>query len=139
MNWQMPTKVCARVLGRDDNVIMEFSAEMDFPGGVTAAFYCSFRSPDQEWLHLCGTDGNLRVPDFVSPVAVNDCDWEIGYKRVPRAAASGIGNVARMFARFADEVATGAPDQRWAEIALRTQMVQDACLLSSKLGTPVHP
>ncbi len=138
MNWQMPVKVSGRVLERVENVIMEFSAEIDFPGGVTAAFYCSFRSPDQEWLHLCGSEGNLRVPDFVSPVKENDCDWEINYDRLPRSAASGIGNVARMFARFADEVAAGVPDQDWAEIALKTQIVQDACLRSSSLGTPVE-
>jgi predicted dehydrogenase len=138
MDWQMPIKVSGRVLEQVGNVIMEFSGELDFPGGATAAFYCSFRSPDQKWLHVCGTGGNLRVPDFVSPVEENDCDWEINYQRVPRPAASGIGNVARMFVRFTEEVAAGVPDQRWAEIALKTQVVQDACLLSSRIGSPVE-
>lgn len=137
MGWSMPLRVSGRVLERVDEVIMEFSGEMDFPGGVTSAFYCSFRSPDQKWLHLCGTGGNLRVPDFVSPVEENDCDWEINYSRTPRPAASGMGNVARMFARFADEAAALVPDRRWAEVALKTQIVQDACLLSSCLGQAV--
>ncbi len=137
MDWQLPVRVSGRVLERVGNVIMEFSAEMDFPGGATAAFYCSFRSPDQEWLHVCGSGGNLRVPDFVTPVTERDCDWELNHDLQSRPADSGVGNVARMFARFADEVTAGVPDQRWAEVALKTQLVQDACLRSSRLGEAV--
>ncbi|MES2475388.1 MAG: Gfo/Idh/MocA family oxidoreductase [Verrucomicrobiota bacterium] len=138
MNWQLPVKVYGRVLEQVDQAIMEFSGEMDFPGGVTAAFYCSFRTPDQKWLHLCGSGGNLRVADFVSPMEAVDFDWEINYSREPRVATEGLGNVARMFVRFADEAAADVPDLPWAEIALKTQRVQDACLLSSRLGTAVH-
>ncbi|MEO5917029.1 MAG: Gfo/Idh/MocA family oxidoreductase [Luteolibacter sp.] len=142
MNWRMPTRVSGRILDSVTNpdsatAIMGFSAELDFPDGVTAAFYCSFLSPDQKWLSISGTKGNLRVPDFVSPAPGNDTDWEINYHRVERSGEAGMNNEARMFACFAETVCAGAPDRSWAEISLKTQILLDACELSAKLGRPV--
>lgn len=138
MNWQLPTRVSGRVLEQEGNVIMAFSAEMDFPGGATASFYCSFRSPNQRWLHLGGTMGGLRVPDFISPAADNDCDWEINYQRVTREPPGEMTHVARMFTDFANAVRGDGSAAYWAEIALMTQRVQDACERSGRSGQPMR-
>jgi predicted dehydrogenase len=142
MEWELPHRVSGRVLEsvpRADGhgAIMEFSGELDFPGGASASFYCSFLSPDQMWLNISGTAGSLRVPDFVVPSPDNDTDWEIGHQRVPRAKDPGMTNESRMFSRFADEARKEEPDTRWAEVSIKTQLVQDACALSARLGRAV--
>ncbi len=138
MAWQMPIWVSGRVLEQEGNVIMAFSAEMGFSGGATASFHCSFRSPNQRWLHVGGTMGGLRVPDFIAPVADNDCDWEINYQRVPRQPVSEMVHVARMFTDFTSTVRGDGRAGFWTDIALKTQVVQDACELSSQSGKPVY-
>ncbi len=140
MSWQMPDRVTGRVLdlvsdAAGATAIMGFSGELDFPGGATASYYCSFVAPDQRWLVIGGTEGSLRIPDFIIPVAVNDTDWEIGFTRQPRTNCEEIFNVARMFSNFA--TAAKARERHWAEYALKTQIVQDACLESSRLGCPL--
>ena len=142
MKWELPRRVSGRVLetALDEDgkpAIMAFSGELDFTNGATAAFHCSFLSPDQKWLNVSGTKGNVRVPDFVAPSPDNDTDWEIGYQRVARPSEPGPSNEARMFARFAEEAREETPDSFWAEISLKTQLLQDACGLSSRLGRPL--
>ena len=135
MNWEMPRRVSGRVLDGGTS-IMDFSAELDFSGGVTAAFHCSFLAPKQMWFNVSGSEGYVRVPDFISPVADNDTDWELNYKREPRAADPGVGSEALMFARFAAEVAGGAGNSPWAEISMKTQVLLDACERSARTGLP---
>jgi predicted dehydrogenase len=140
LNWQLPERVTGRVLDSVSNAsgataIMGFSGELDFYGGATASYYCSFVSPNQRWLVIGGTDGCLRVPDFISPVAANDTDWEIGYVRQPRTIYDEMIIVARMFSNFA--AAAKGQERNWAEYALKTQIVQDACMESSRLGCPL--
>jgi len=142
MDWQMPVRVSGRVLDAVTHpdgsaTIMGFSGELDFPGGASASFYCSFLSPEQKWLNISGTLGNLRVPDFVNPVEANDIDWEINYAREHRPKDTGIKIEARMFVEFATAARVETPDRRWAEYSLKTQILQDACELSAKLGSPV--
>ncbi|MES2920640.1 MAG: Gfo/Idh/MocA family oxidoreductase [Verrucomicrobiota bacterium] len=138
MNWELPHRVCGRVLGSAGSAaIMEFSGELDFPHGATASFYCSFLSPDQKWLNVSGTKGNIRMADFIVPVDDNDTDWEIGFHRVTRPREAGMSTAARMFACFAREVREETLDSRWPEISLKTQLLLDACELSGKLGRAV--
>ena len=138
MKWELPARVCGRVLVRDETAaIMEFSGELDFSNGTTASFYCSFLTPNQRWLNVSGTKGNIRVPDFVVPADDNDTDWEIGFHRVARSPKSVMSTAARMFACFAREVRENATDSRWPEISLKTQLLLDACELSSRLGRAV--
>ena len=138
MKWELPQRVCGRVLVRDENAaIMEFSGELDFSNGATAAFYCSFLTPNQQWLNVCGTKGNLRIPDFVVPADDNDTDWEIGLRRVLRSGEPVMSTAARMFACFTSDVRNGTTDSRWPEISLKTQLLLDACELSSQLGRAV--
>ena len=138
MNWELPQRVCGRVLVRDETAaIMDFSGELDFSNGVTASFHCSFLTPDQRWLNISGTKGNIRVADFVVPIDDNDTDWEIGLSRVPRSAEPVISTAARMFGCFAAEVRNEITDSRWPEISSKTQLLLDACELSSELGRAV--
>jgi len=137
MNWQLPVRAAGRVLGRgeeENSAIMEFSGELDFSGGASAAFYCSFRSPDQKWLNISGRKGNLRVADFIFPAEDGDNDFEIGRQRIARPAGPEMSSAARMFACFAAEVRGDTKDSRWPEISLKTQLLQDACERSSQLG-----
>jgi predicted dehydrogenase len=138
MNWELPRRVSGRVLGSARNsAIMEFSGELDFSDGATASFYCSFLSPDQKWLNVSGTKGNIRMADFIVPVDDNDTDWEIGFHRTARSSEPGMSTAARMFACFAREVREETTNSRWPEISLKTQLLLDACELSGKLGRAV--
>lgn len=136
MDWQMPIRVSGRILETAEHpsgstAIMAFSGELDFPRGVTAAFYCSFLSPDQKWLDLSGTRGNLRVPDFVAPVAECDTAWEINFQRHAKLKQNAPDIPARLFSQFASSALAEVPDRQWAEYSLKTQIVQDACMLSA--------
>lgn len=135
MNWELPQRVSGRVLGSAGNsAIMEFSGELDFPHDATASFYCSFLSPNQKWLDVSGTKGSFRMADFIVPAEDSDIDWEIGFHRVPRPPDPGMSTAARMFACFAKEVREETTGSPWPEISLKTQLLLDACELSSKLG-----
>ncbi len=133
MDWQMPERATGRTLSTAGDAIMEFEGGLDFAGGATAEFYCSFLTPDRQTLEIAGREGHLRVPDFVVPREDNDVAWEIGYRRAIRDDLPGLLNPARMFAAFA---APGGP-WPWPEIALKTQRVQDACLAAARTGAPV--
>ena len=94
-------------------------------------------APDQRWLNISGTKGNLRVPDFIVPMDDNDTDWEIGFQRVTRQPGPAMSPAARMFVCFADEVRNETTDCRWPEFSLKTQLLMDACELSSRIGQAV--
>lgn len=144
MNWEMPTRVSARVLDSvsaadGGEVMMACSGVLDFPGGASADFYCSFLSPLQKWLRVSGTEGNLHVPDFVRPLAEFDVDWELNHAGQPRTVEPAMRSEPRMFETFARVVRDEVPRRTWADIALKTQIVQDACMRSVALGRPVAP
>jgi predicted dehydrogenase len=73
MRFELPAEVGARLLaeagppGRPDKVPFEVSAELVFPGGVSAALYCSFQTENQQWANVGGTKGFVHLPDFVLP------------------------------------------------------------------------
>src|ERR1043166_9599266 len=71
MNEQLPRIVTGRLLGEHGAggapVPVEFSGCMVYPDGVSASFYCSFRTENQQWAHVSGTRGHLKVDDFVLP------------------------------------------------------------------------
>src|SRR5207245_10216499 len=83
MNEQMPDAVTGRMLaehaGPDGGaaVPMEFSGELFFPGGASASFYCSFRTENQQWAMVSGTEGYLLVPDFVIPFHGSEVGFEV--------------------------------------------------------------
>ena len=157
MNWKLPAKVCGHVLSghrRGDSpqsVPTDFSAELFYPDGVSANFYCSFLAEIQQWASVGGTQGSLHIPDFVLPYygseaafevhnplfQVNVCDFNME-PHTRRVAVREYGNgadnsqEANMFAAFARLALSGKPDAFWGEIALKTQQVLDACLQSAR-------
>jgi predicted dehydrogenase len=160
----LPAKVCGRLLAshaRPDSpapVPTEFSAELLFPGGISAAFYCSYLAATQQWAVVGGSKGFLQVPDFVLPhygseVAfevsnpafhVAGCDFNMEDRR-RRVAVREYGNSspnsqeANMFRNFAALALSGKPDDGWGATALKTQIVLDACLRSATAdGRPVE-
>lgn len=157
MNWQLPAQVCGHILTehhRSDSpapVPTDFSAELFFADGVSASLYCSFRTANEQWAHVSGTEASLYIPDFVLPhfgseVAfdvskpvfhVRGCDFNME-EHTRRVAVPEYSNShensqeANMFRRFAELALSGKPDPHWGEIALKTQQVLDACLRSAR-------
>lgn len=159
MKYQMPEKVSGRMLaqaGRSDSpdkVPMEFSAEMLFADGVSASFYNSFLTEHQQWCNISGTRGNLTVKDFVLPVLGNELSFETSnpefkiegcefvmedhtriHKTREYSNSHETAQETNLYRTFADIVLNGQPDDHWADIAWKTQVVMDACLESAANG-----
>lgn len=159
MGYRLPDRVVGHLHaehGRSDSlerVPTDFSAELFFPGGVSAAFYCSFITEIQQWANLSGTKGSVHVSDFVLPwygsrlgfavmnpvYDTRGCDFNM-QRRGHRVEVDEYSNSfapsqeSNMFRAFAERVLSGRPDERWGEIALKTQQVLDACLSSAREG-----
>jgi predicted dehydrogenase len=129
----------------------EFSAELMFDHGVSAAFYCSFLTENQQWAHVSGTNGSLRVDDFVLPYSgaemavelsnprfqVNGCHFRMEPNRRRLTIPEHSNNhpsaqETNLFRNFAAQVLSGRLNERWPERALATQLVLDACLESAQ-------
>ncbi len=159
MKYQMPERVVGRMLTATTpgNVPLEFSAELFFKGGVSVTFYNSFLTENQQWGHISGSKGHLLVPDFVIPyfgceVAftvtnsefhATGCQFDIE-DHTRRVAIREHSNNApdaqetHLFRNFNQLVLSGQHDQKWADIAMQTQQVMDACLKSAQQdGSPV--
>lgn len=157
MKYQMPQRVSGRILAehkRPDSpatVPTEFSAEMFFENGVSASFYCSFRTGQQQWANICGTNGYVHVPDFVLPFfgaetaftvsgavfAQRGCVFNME-EHTRRVAVAEYSNTApnaqetNMIRQLAELALTGKPDPFWGQIALATQQVLDGVLQSAR-------
>lgn len=162
LNWQMPLQVRGRILTerkRDDSphpVPLEFSAELLFENQVTAQFYCSFITHHQQWANISGDRGYIHLPDFVLPYQGNRTGFDISkaefvlehcdfYMKDVRQAvwSDEAGNSTpnsqetNLFRNFAELATSGAPDHRWSDWALKTQMVLDASLVSARSDQPI--
>jgi len=159
LDGKLPVRVCGHLLashGRPDSpsqVPTEFSAELFYPEGVSASFYCSFLAEIEQWATLSGTKGLIRVPDFVLPhfgaeagfevsnpvFHVTGCDFNMEDHR-RRVAVREYSNSApnsqeaNMFRKFASLALSGRPDEFWGAMVLKTQQVLDACLQSAYSG-----
>jgi predicted dehydrogenase len=156
MQWQMPRRVSARILS-EKIVPTELSGELYFDHGVSAGFYCSFRTNNQQWAVISGTRGYLRLEDFVLPFAGNRLDFELQHleyrvsgcdvRMVPQATRYSIpesshgetdAQECNMFRAFSGQVLSGSLNPEWPRIALGTQLVMNACLDSARHdGKPV--
>ena len=157
MDYAMPRAVSGRMLrgaARSDSpdpVPMEFSGELFYENGVTASYYCSFVTGNQQWAHVCGTEGSLRLDDFVVPFygaevkyTVSNtesnqhvCDFNMErHDRIVSVPEYGgshpTAQETGLFRNFADLVLSGTPDKKWGDIALKTQQVTMACVESAK-------
>ncbi len=147
--WRLPSEVTGRMLaqfGRADSparVPAEFSGELRFDGGLSAGFHCSFLARMHQWAHFEGTRGGLRVDDFVNSRAGDELEFEINGHRVTVAESGSPGPTAqetKLFRHFASQVCSGSLNESWPDIALKTQLVVDACLSSAHAGgRPVTP
>ncbi len=150
LNWQMPHAVTGRILSQSGSAVpTEFTGELLFDGGVSSGFYCSFLAAKQQWAHVSGRNGWVRVPGFVHPLdsyepvfEVNDIDVRVaGTKCPPGADPSLMGHPTsqdtRMFRNFADQVFSVKLNDDWPQWALKTQIVLDACHEAARLGKAV--
>ena len=143
MNWQMPREVTGRILSQrgyrrsSATVPTDFSAELIFDDQTSAGFYCSFLAEMQNWVHVGGAKGYLRVPDFVHPFNVHEPSFEVNKTeaRVKCCDCSGPHTDSRvpaqdslMFRNFAAQVRSGKLNSDWPMWALKTQQVVDACM-----------
>ena len=159
MEGRLPRQATGRLLteqGRADSpspVPAEFSGELLFDGGVSAGFYCSFLTALQQWAHVIGAKGSLRVDDFVLPFSgsemsfeagnaeflVSGCDFNMapGMHRVVVPEPShgqATAQETNLFRSFADQVRSGGVNDLWPDLALKTQQVVNACLESALAG-----
>ncbi len=159
MNYQVPRAVTGRLLnasGRDDSpspVPTEFSGEILFDGDVSASYYCSFLTEHQQFAHLSGTKGNLRLDDFVLPFYGNrightvsnsifDCDVcdfrmerrETAVQVEEYSSSHPSAQESKLFRTFSGLVLGGTPDSHWPEITRLTQSALMACLESAEQG-----
>jgi predicted dehydrogenase len=149
MNWQLPREVTGRILSARGNrnspapAPTDFSGELIFNDHTSAAFYCSFLAELQNWVHVGGAKGYVRVPDFVHPANIHEPVIEVNKteERVRCCDCSGLHSDSRvlaqdslMFRNFANQVASGKLNDDWPMWALKTQQVMDACQASAKEG-----
>jgi predicted dehydrogenase len=157
MKYAMPAKVSGRLLTEHGSgktaVPLEFSGELFWPGGVSASYYCSFNTELQQWAHVSGTKGSISVRDFVLPyygcesefvadrpvfnVKGTSYHWESHPRRYAVTEYSDGAPDAQetnMIRTFSSLVLGGKPDPMWSDIALKTQVVLDACLASARQG-----
>lgn len=157
MNWKMPERVTGQMLSEfkhttsNKPVPTEFSGELFFKGGVSGSFYCSFLTDTEQWAIVSGERGHLRLADFVLPFTgkqigfetgnavfeVRGCDFEMqpGQKRVEVDEYSHSHSTAQetnLFRNFADQVRSGKLNALWPEMALKTQVVMEACVESAR-------
>ena len=152
MGYTMPLAVRARMI-RETAVPISLSAEMDFAGGVTASFYCSFEAEHQQWFNIGGNAGHIAIRDFVLPFHGPEVSFEIEQARFEtevcrfhmerhsrRVAVHEYSDShptaqeTKLFRRFGELVLGGQPDPHWPDITLKTQLILDACLQSARSG-----
>jgi predicted dehydrogenase len=156
MKWRLPLTVAGKILSQSENLPgrpsspTEFSANLIFDGNVSMDFYSSFLAAKQQWVHVGGQKGWLRLPDFVHPFDSYEPAFEVNDKMIrctaevkcpPGVDASVFGHAtaqdARMFRNFAEQIFSGKLNEDWPMWALQTQKVLDACFESAKAGRAV--
>lgn len=156
LNWQMPESVTGRILNQSEQLPnrlsspVEFSATLNYPGGVTVEFYSSFLAAKQQWVFVSGSKGWLRLPDFVHPFNGYEPAFEVNEKFQsvsggapcpPGANPIDFGHPTaqdtRMWRNFADQIFSGKFNEDWTMWALKTQKVLDACHESAQRGESV--
>ena len=157
MNFETPRSVTGRILheftapGAGSAVPAEFSGELLFGNGVSSGFYCSFITANEQCAKVSGRNGYLRLADFVVPFlgtelafevnnavhSVRGCDFnmEPQWRRstVPEHSNSHPdAQETNLFRNFAAQIRTGALNESWPEMALKTQRVMEACFESAR-------
>ncbi len=151
MNGELPIAVSARCLQSfgdgvsAHSVPSEFVGELVFSRGVTAGFYCSFLTANQQTALVSGSNGYVSINDFVLPfygvqstwtenthvLEIDNCRWNFGRHSQEHGVAeysSGEPNSQEVeMVRTLSEIAiTNQLKPQFAEISLNTQRVLDA-------------
>jgi predicted dehydrogenase len=156
LNWQMPHTVTGKILSQSSATDCrtptptEFSGELFFDDGVSVEFYCSFLTGRQQWVHVSGQNGWLRLPDFVHPLNSYEPTFEVNEKIFtvtgevkcppgvdPLPQGHATAQDTRMWRNFANQIASGQLNTDWLLWALQTQKVLDACLAAGRSGKTV--
>ena len=154
-----PTQVSGRTIkrlsreGSDEWVPGEFAGELIFDDGLTAGFFCSFFTANQQLATISGDEGYLSVDDYVLPLydsqtsyqvhrhelEIDNCCWN--FKRRTKLHHcdeyhSGEDNAqeVEMIRTFSEIVGSGNLDQSLADRAVQTQRILDACRRSDASG-----
>ncbi len=156
MNWELPT-AAGRILAvaADGVTPTLFSGELLFANGVSAGFHCSFAIAAQQWVSFMGTQGTLRMADYVHPRNSYESAYDINATehRIPAATGTVVpldagalpqlghptAQDTLMIRNFAAYVQSGKLNEFWPEVALKTQLVLDACLASARDGGRLVP
>jgi len=156
---RLPTHVTARTItplkGQHSpgEVPGEFSAELQFDDGLSATFYCSFLTENQQTALLSGDRGYISLDDFVLPfydaeakwahhhhlLEIENCRWNFRRHTTPRAIHEYPGGEpnaqeVKLFRRMSEIVLSGALDPHYGEVSLKTQQILDACRRSDVAG-----
>lgn len=154
---QLPEWVSARVLEYQSEqaaIPTDYEFQMGFRLNgrpVTASFYCSFLTHHQQWVHCSGTEGTLRMQDFVLPY---EGDQSIAYSEVcdfqqngcyfimkhdqrliaatEKSNSDPTAQESKMFHRMGEIFETGTTDDYWFDVIEKTQKVMDACRIAEK-------
>ena len=156
LNWQLPQAVTGKILAQSPATAgrtptpTEFSGELFFDDGVSATFYSSFLTGRQQWVHVSGQSGWLRLPDFVHPLNGYEPEFEVNEKFVtvasdvkcppdvnPIVSGHATAQDTQMWRNFANQIASGKLNRDWPEWALKTQIVLDACHEAARRNAPV--
>lgn len=153
LDWKLPESVRAHALATagDGTTPTEFSATLNYPGGVTVEFFSSFLAAKQQWVFVSGQKGWLRLPDFVHPFNGYEPAFEVNerFQSVSGGAPCPAGGNAmdyghataqdtRMWRNFAAQIFSGQRNADWPRWASLTQRVLDACLESARRQTIVQ-
>lgn len=156
---RMPTHLSARTItplkGAESSgeVPGEFSAELQFADGVSAAFYCSFLTSNQQTVLLSGSNGHITLDDFVLPfydaeaawtqhshvLEIDNCRWNFrrhSHRLAVHEYAAGEANSPEvvMVRRLAECANSGQLDSLYPELTIKTQKILDACRRSDAAG-----
>jgi predicted dehydrogenase len=151
MKEELPESVTGRLLTSNGGVPLEFSGELFFREGISASFFCSFLSANQQTAFVSGMKGFVSLDDFVIPfvgcesaftvnqtqLRIHGCDFEMGSHPRRIAAWESANNApdaqeTNLFRTFSEIVNSGKLEPKWGETALHTQIVLDACLDSAR-------
>lgn len=157
LNWQLPESVSGKILNASKNLPgrpgtpVEFAGTLNYPGGVTSEFYCSFLAAKQQWAFVSGAKGWLRLPDFVHPLNGYEPAFEVNEKFQsvsggvpcppggdPLSFGHATAQDTRMWRNFANQIFSGQLHLDWTMWARKTQQVLDACHASARRGEPVR-
>ncbi|XP_042405380.1 uncharacterized oxidoreductase At4g09670-like [Zingiber officinale] len=157
-DYELPKKAIALhgTVRNDSGIILSCGSSLLWEDGKVATFHCDFLTHLTMELSVVGTNGSLRLNDFVIPFeedkaqfsfgsALSFNDLVTGWHTLPskHIVVTSLPQEALMvqeFSRLAGSVraSVSKPDDKWPTISRKTQVVLDAVKASIDQGcTPV--